>query len=253
MKRLRAICLLAVFVAASTSCRRHHDGDDDSPPAVNPGGPESYAPKGSNPPVVVTFNIAFAENVPIETLEAMAAKFETANESLWNMTEGQIRIGKIRLTDNAHPGSTSDQYSQLNLTAHDFVVWSPANFNGPGIAYVLVGPNSGRYGRFMGMPSNIANTTLMHELGHFLYELTWSIAPVLIDEYEDPPQDTACVMELTYTPLKWCSPLNHLDQPGQPHSCWTQILTDYPGFTYANQDVAPAPPPPPTLEYNDVP
>jgi hypothetical protein len=181
----------------------------------------------------------------------MAAKFETVNDSLWNVTEGQIRIGKIRITDNAHPGSKSSGYAQLNLSAQDIVVWSPSNFDGPGISYVLVG--AGRFGRFMGIPSNVANTTLVHELGHFLFDLTWSVAPVLIDEYEDPPQDAACIMELTYSPLRWCSPPNHETQPGQPHSCWTQILIDYPAFTYSNQDTAPTPPPAIDFEYTDIP
>ena len=256
MKRLRTFGLLAAVAAALTACNRSSGGGSGSngnnPPVVNPGGPESFAPKGSSPPVVVTFNIAFAENVPMPALQAMATKFETVNESLWSVTEGQIRIGRIRITDNAHPGSKSDSYNDLNLSAQDIVVWAPANFNGPGIAYVLVG--AGRYGRFMGIPSSIANTTLMHELGHFLFELSWAVAPVLVDEYAEKPDDLACMMELTYTPLQWCSPGNHESQPGQPHSCWTQILIDYPDFRYMNQNVASPPTPPaPIVEYTDIP
>lgn len=252
MSPTRALLLIVAALSAGlASCKDGDDDDDDSPPSVNPGGPESYAVKGSAPPVVVTFNISFAENVPLSSLQAMATKFETANESLWNFTEGQIRIGRLRISDNSHPGSKSDQYNSLNLAAHDIVVWSPADYNGPGIAYVLVG--SGRFGRFMGIPSNIANTTLCHELGHFLFELSWSVAPVLIDEYEDQPTDAACLMELTYTPLKWCSTGNHLSQAGQPHSCWTQILIDYPDFSYMGLDVTTQPVTPPIVEFTDTP
>jgi hypothetical protein len=255
MKYARTFGLLAAFVAASTSCNRNSGGgggNGNTPPVVNPADPESYAPKGSTPPVVVSFNIAFAENVPLPALQAMATKFETVNESLWNATEGQIRIGRIRISDNAHPNSSSQDYKTLNLSAQDIVVWAPANFNGPGIAYVLVG--AGRYGRFMGIPSSIANTTLMHELGHFLFELSWSVAPVLVDEYVEDPDDVACMMELTYNPLQWCSPPNHESQVGQPHSCWTQILIDYPDFRYMNLNIAsPQSPPPIMIEYTDTP
>ena len=250
MNAIRAMLLLAA-VASLVSCKKDDHDDDDSPPMVAPGGPESFAPTGSSPPVIVTFNIAFAENVDLGVMEAFASKIETANESLWNVTEGQIRIGKIRVTDNAHPGSKSGDYNDLNLTANDIVVWDPGAFNGPGIAFVLVSSDSGRYGRFMGVPSTVANTTLLHELGHFLFQLTWAPAPVLIDEYEKPPTDSACLMELAYSPLRFCFTDNHLSQPGQPHSCWTQILADYPAFSYANTNVAPSPPPAPITEFTD--
>jgi hypothetical protein len=246
------LVLLALAIAATPSCRRNSGGDDDDSSSVNPAAPESYAVKGSTPPIVVTLNIAFAENVSLATLQNFAAKIDTANQGMWNVTEGQIRIGRIRLSDNAHPGSNSNQYAQLNLSGNDIVVWAPGDFNGPGIAYVLVG--SGRYGRFMGVPSNIANTTILHEFGHFLFELTWSVAPVLVDEYEEDPTDTFCLMELAYgPPLRWCWTDNHQSQPGQPHSCWSQILIDYPDFDYAGLNLAPNVPPAVMVEYTDNP
>jgi len=252
MRALRAVGLVtALAVAASISCKKGGNDDDDSSPTVQPGGPESYAPKGSTPPVSVTLKIVFAENVALSAMQAIAAKYEAANISLWNVTEGQIRISRLRISDNAHPGSNSNQYAQLNLSGEDVCVWSPGAFNGPGIAFVLVG--EGRFGRFMGVPTNIANNTLMHELGHMLFDLSWSVAPVLIDEYDDPPDDPACMMELTYSPLRWCSATNHLDQPGQPRSCWDQILIDYPAFTYTNTNTMPAPPPAPDIDYTDTP
>lgn len=248
--RRAVLIAAAIAVAASISCKKRGGGGDGSP-SVTPAGPESHVPAGSSPPVVLTVNVAFADNVTMSAMQAMAVKLETANESLWNVTEGQVRIGRLRLSDNAHPGTQSNDYNSLDLSGDDIVVWSPANFNGPGIAFVLVGV--GRFNRFMGLPSNAANTTIMHEFGHFLFELSWSVAPVLIDEYEDPPTDSACMMELAYSPLRWCWTDNHLTQPGQPHSCWTQILADYPDFTYANTNTAPAPPPAPEVEYTDAP
>jgi hypothetical protein len=250
MNAIRATLLLAA-VAAAASCKKKDHGDDDNSPMIVPAGPESYAPKGSSPPVVVTFNIAFAENVSLGVMQALFTKIDTVNDSLWNATEGQVRIGHVRIKDNAHPGSKSMDYNSLDLSQDDIVVWIGTNFNGPGIAYTLVG--DGRFNRFMGVPSNIANTTFLHELGHFLFELTWPPAPVLVDEYDNPPNTEACIMELNYTPLRWCWTDNHLSQAGQPRSCWEQILIDYPAFAYANTNVAPAPPPAPTVEYTDVP
>jgi len=250
MNPLRAV-LLFCAIALATSCDRHDDNDMGDPPSSLPGGPESYAPKGSTPPVVLTLNVAFAENVPLSDMEKFADKLEAANESLWQVTEGQIRIGRLRIRDNAHPGSKSADYNNLNLSGNDIVVWSPANFNGPGIAYVLVG--AGRFGRFMGVPDNILNTTFLHEFGHMIFQLTWTAGPVLIDEYDEEPDDSACLMELEYFPLRWCAQDNHLTQPGQPHSCWTQIQADYPDFTFTNTHTAAQPLAPPVLEFTDTP
>jgi hypothetical protein len=243
---------LAIAVAATALSCGKDGGSGKSDPKVVSGGPESFAKAGSSPPVVVTFNVSFAENVNVQEMQDLAGKFETVNLSLWNVTEGQIRIGRVRMRDNAHPGSKSVQYNQLNLAEDDIVVWSSANFNGPGTAFVAVG-GSGRFGRIMGIPSNIANTTWVHEMGHFLFELSWAPGPVLIDEYDESPHDVACVMELNYVPLRFCSATNHVDQPGQPHSCWTQILLDYPDFTYTNTNTAPDPPPAPLMEFSDTP
>lgn len=246
----RRAVLLACALALATSCNRH-DGDDmGDPPLVTPGGPQSYAAKGSKPPVVLTLNVRFANNVPLKEMQDIATVLEMANDSLWSVTEGQIRIGRLRISDNAHPGSKSMDYNNLNLSGDDIVVWSPVDFNGPGIAYVLVG--AGRFGRFMGIPWNILNTTLLHEFGHMIFELTWTAGDVLIDEYAQEPDDSACLMELQYMPLRWCATDNHLTQPGQPHSCWTQILIDYPDFVFSNTHTAP-PPAPPVVEYTDTP
>jgi hypothetical protein len=130
-------------------------------------------------------------------------------------------------------------------------VWAPGDFNGPGISYVIV--PGGRNGHFMGVPSNVANTTFLHEFGHFTFVLAWPPGPVLIDEYNTLPDDNACLMELTFSPLRWCWTDNHQNQASQPRSCWAQLLIDYPNFTYQNNNTASAPPPDPDVEYTDVP
>ncbi|HTF55932.1 MAG TPA: hypothetical protein VK661_01575 [Planctomycetota bacterium] len=246
--RTLLVIFAALAVATTVSCKRHSGGGGS---IVAPAPEISYGPKGSSPPVVMTLNIGMTENVTLAAMEAMYAKVITVNQSLWNVTEGQIRIGKVRLRDNTHPGSKSNQYNSLDLSTVDILVWAPADFNGPGISYVIV--PGGRNGHFMGLPSNVVNTTFLHELGHFSFVLSWTPGPVLIDEYNTLPDDNACIMELTFSPLRWCWTDNHLTQSSQPHSCWTQILTDYPAFTYQNNNTFPTPPPDPEVEYTDTP
>lgn len=246
--------VLAIAVAASLSCRKRGGHDDDDGVVQAPPPPEvSFAPAGSAPPVVVTLNIGIAENRPMADLTAVYQKFVTVNQSLWNVTEGQVRIGRVRIRDNSNPGTQSQDYNNQNFddSTVDVVVWQPGDFNGPGIAFVSI--PQGRNGRFIGLQSNSANNTILHELGHFLFVLSWAPGPLLIDEYASSPDDTGCIMELSYIPLRWCYTDNHLSQSSQPHSCWTQIRTDYPAFSYANLNTTPFPPPDPEVEYTDVP
>jgi len=243
---------LAIAVAASLSCRKrggHGDGDG----VVQAPAEISFAPAGSNPPVVVTLNIGISENRPMADLTALYQKFVTVNQSVWNVTEGQVRIGRVRIRDNTNPGTNSQDYDNANFSdaTVDIVAWQPADFNGPGISFVAL--PGGRNGRFMGIPTDVANTTLLHELGHFLFVLSWAPGPLLIDEYTSSPDDNGCIMELDYIPLRWCHTDNHLNQSSQPHSCWTQIRLDYPAFSYANFNTTPLPPPDPDVEYTDVP
>ncbi|MBI4566319.1 MAG: hypothetical protein HY716_16670 [Planctomycetes bacterium] len=212
---------------------------------------ESYAPVGSSPPVVITVQVGISEDVPMAQMQALYTRFVAANASLWNVTEGQVRIGHIRISDRAQPGTTSDAWEQLDLSGHDILVWPRSRWQGPGAGFVVVG--AGRCGRFMGIPLDIENETLVHEFGHFLFQLSWTAGPILVDEYETEPDDSACIQELTFIPLRWCWTDNHLTQESQPRSCWEQILIDYPGFTYSSLNVAAAPPPDPTVEYVDMP
>jgi hypothetical protein len=246
--------VLAIAVAASLSCRKRGGDHDDDGVVQAPAPPEiSYAPAGSTPPVVVTLNIGIAENRPMADLTAVYQKFVTVNQSLWNVTEGQVRIGRVRIRDNSHPGTQSQDYDNMNFNSStvDIVVWQPGDFNGPGISFVAI--PQGRNGRFMGIPTNVANTTLLHELGHFTFVLSWPPGPLLVDEYTTQPDDNGCIMELDYVPLRWCWTDNHLSQASQPRSCWSQILMDYPAFLYANTNTSPTPPPDPEVEYTDVP
>lgn len=250
-----ARALLLVLLAAAISCRKKKDHDDAPPgPAVY----ETIAPAGSAPPILFNLNVGFSENASLAQLQAIHAKFVTANQSLWNVTEGQVRINHLRIRDNAAPGSMSQQYASIDSSTLDVMVWPVANFNGPGAGYVVVvlgppPPQIGRAQRFMGLPENFPNTTLIHELGHFAFQLSWGVGPLLVDEYSSAPQDVGCAMDLSFTPLRWCAADNHQAQASQPTSCWQQILIDYPSFAYAGTNTAPSLPPDPTVEYTDVP
>jgi len=252
-KRALLFLALAIAVTALPSCRKRGGGDGGGGLAQAPMPEISFAPAGSNPPVVVTLNIGLAENRPMADLTALYQKFVTVNQSLWNVTEGQVRIGRVRIRDNSHPGTNSQDYDNANFndSTVDVVAWQPGAFNGPGIAFVAL--PQGRNGRFMGIPTNVANNTLLHELGHFIFELSWAPGPLLVDEYALPPDDTGCIMELSYIPLRWCFTDNHLSQSTQPHSCWTQIRADYPAFSYSNVNTTLLPLPDPVVEYTDTP
>ncbi len=248
MRSRLGLALLAVVLLPACGKKKHHDSP--APPA-GPTVHESLAPAGTPPPILVAFNVGYSENASLAQLQALYAKFVTANQSLWNVTEGQVRIDRIRISDNKAPGSTSSQYASIDTSTVDVMVWPAASFNGPGSGYVAI--PQGRNGRFMGLPDNFPNTTLVHELGHFTFVLSWAPGPLLVDEYASAPQDPACVMDLSYTPLRWCDSDNHLSQASQPTSCWQQIIADYPAFAHANTNVAPAPAPDPAVEYTDTP
>ena len=103
------------------------------------------------------------------------------------------------------------------------------------------------------IPLNVSVFVALHEGSHLVFDLTWSLGPVLADEYVDGIQDDACVMESDRMPLRWCSDANHVTQSAQPHSCWRQILTDYPAFGHAGADTATDLPSVPRVTYDDTP
>ncbi len=126
-------------------------------------------------------------------------------------------------------------------------------WNIPASGAVSSQPGMGRNNRIMIIPDNARTFVIIHEAGHFLFQLSWSVGPLLVDEYTDGVQDPACVMESERGPQRWCADSNHVNQQPQPHSCWRQILIDYPLFRHTGADTAPGTPSAPKAEYNDTP
>lgn len=210
-------------------------------------------PAGAIPPVGLTWHVGITENVSRAAMQSLYATFVAANNAIWNITEGQVRVDKIRFFDNVGPGLTVQNFMMMPFptTNLDVVVWPAAMWDVP--ASGAVGEQGGRTGRVMIVPDNVSTFVLTHEAGHLLFRLTWPAGTLLVDEYADGVQDPACVMESENLPQRLCSDRNHVNQSAQPYACWRQILLDYPTFAHSGSDSAPSLPPPPTAEYNDTP
>ncbi|MFI5402389.1 MAG: hypothetical protein ACHQ1G_05590, partial [Planctomycetota bacterium] len=214
-------------------------------------------PLGTNPPVGVTWNVGITENWSPARMQGLYASLVAANNGIWNISEGQVRIHRIRIYDAVAPGLSASQFvfggGGANTSNLDVLVWPTTTWDVPMTGAVTVTGGHGRSGRFMVVPENASTFIFMHEASHFLFRLSWNVGPVLGDEYQDGVQDIACVMESERAPSRWCSDTNHSGQNSQPHACWRQILSDYPSFRHAGRDTATALPPAPIAEYFDVP
>jgi hypothetical protein len=210
-------------------------------------------PLGATPPVGLTWHVGITENVSRAAMQNLYASFVAANNAIWNITEGQVRIDKIRFFDNVGSGVTVQAFMMMPFPTGslDIVVWPAAMWDVP--AGGAVGEQGGRTGRLMIVPDNVSTFVLTHESGHLLFRLSWPVGSLLVDEYADGVQDPACIMESENLPQRLCSDRNHVNQSSQPYACWRQILLDYPAFSHSGSDTAPRLPPPPTAEYNDVP
>ncbi|MHC5031517.1 MAG: hypothetical protein ACYTGU_11725 [Planctomycetota bacterium] len=210
-------------------------------------------PLGAIPPVGLTWHVGITENVSRTAMQNLYATFVAANNAIWNITEGQVRIDKIRFFDNVGPGVTVQGFMAMpfNTSNLDIVVWPAAMWDVP--AGGAVGELGGRTGRTMIIPDRVSTFVLTHEAGHLLFRLSWPVGNLLVDEYADGVQDQACVMESENLPQRLCSDRNHTNQSSQPHACWRQILLDYPAFSQTGITPTPNLPPPPTAEYNDTP
>ncbi|MHC4134875.1 MAG: hypothetical protein ACYS0K_07820 [Planctomycetota bacterium] len=210
-------------------------------------------PLGATPPVGLTWHVGITENVPIAAMQNLYATFVAANNAIWSITEGQVRVDKIRFFDNVGPSVTVQNFMFMPFDTSnlDIVVWPAPMWDVP--AGGAVGEQGGRTGRVMIIPDNVSTFVLTHEAGHLLFRLSWPVGSLLVDEYADGVQDQACVMESESLPKRLCSDRNHANQSSQPHACWRQILLDYPSFTHGGSDTAPNLPPPPVAEYNDTP
>jgi len=264
----RLLLVLASLGAAACSGggKGGGDGDQGSPPAnpvpppPAPSGSTTTAPtvpQGGAPPVGVTWHVGLTENVPLARMQALFASFVAVNNAIYDLSEGQVRIDRLRFYDNVAPGVSAGQFvfggGGVNTANLDILVWPAASWDIPAGGAVSEQPGQGRTSRLMIIPENVSTFVLMHEGSHLLFRLTWTPGSLLVDEYADGVQDPACVMESQNLPSRWCSDGNHFAQSSQPHACWRQILLDYPLFAHAGSERAPAPPPAPVAEYNDTP
>lgn len=271
MKRFRP-GLLFVLVLVAPACRKSRDQAPAPPP---PSGPvvtprlsgDPSVPSGTAPPVSLVWNIGFTENVSLAAMEAQYGKFVQLSQDLWTLTEGQVCLGQVRLFDAAAPGAESSSSETLRVPALDVVVYPAARWNiRPITGQVLFFSPPGTLGRTdrrIDVPDDVHRFTLAHEGSHFVWRLSWSgnnLPPGLDDEYAYPPRDSACVMDLLYLPLRWCSggslpAANHTVKSGGQgaQSCWEQIRLDYPAFSFSGANGTTSPLPPVAVEYNDTP
>lgn len=258
-----AIVLLVLVPACGKSSESHHAG----PPANPSTTLEPVVPHGSNPPVGLVWNIGFAENVAIADMEAQYRKFVQLSQDLWSVTEGQVCLSRVRFFDAVSPGATPSDSETFHVSNLDVLIYSAANWDiRPVAGQVLFFSPSGTLGRTdrrMDIPDDARRTTILHEGSHFAWRLTWrgnNLPPGLDDEYNYDPPDSACIMDLEFSPLRWCSggslpSPNHVTKNGgqESTSCWEQILKDYPAFTFGGSSATPTPLPPLAVEYNDQP
>jgi hypothetical protein len=265
---LTRLGLLALLLFALVGCEGGAAGSDEepltdpppspAPPPATGGTTTSFAtvPNSATPPVGVTLHVGFTENVTRARMESMHATWTAASNALWNASEGQVRIDAIVYTENHAPGLATSQFmfgfGSADTSTLDVLVWTSL-WDVPASGAVTAQPGMGRQNRLMVVPASADVFTLLHECSHLVFRLTWAAGPMLADEYSDGQQDAACIMEGPNQPWRWCSDANHVNQSSQPHSCWRQILLDYPNFSHSGADTASAPPAAPTAVYNDAP
>jgi hypothetical protein len=256
------------LLALVPGCGKERDKPKTSGPSVTPqfsGDPS--VPSGSSPPISLVWNIGFTENVPLGRMEQMYVSFLQMSQDLWSLTEGQVCLGKVRFFDAVAPGAVASSSETLMVPALDVVVypasqWDLAPVTGQVLFFSPPG-TLGRTDRRIDVPENVHRLTLIHEGSHFAWRLSWSgnnLPPGLDDEYAYSPDDPACVMDLMYIPLRWCSggsmaAPNHVPKNGGQggQSCWEQIRLDYPSYGFAGVSATPSPLPALEVEYIDTP
>jgi len=261
VKRLAAILLLFLPLACGGGGSPDDDDESQAPgPVPPPSGAvtsEPSVPPGTAPPVGVTWHVGITENVSLARMQSLYASLVAANNGIWNISEGQVRVHRIRFYDAVAPGLPASQFvfgsAPVNRSNLDILVWPSATWDVPMTGAVTASAGLGRSGRFMIVPEHASTFIFMHEASHFLFRLSWSVGPMLVDEYQDGVQDIACVMESENAPPRWCNDANHSSQSSQPHACWRQILADYPSFRHAGRDTATTLPAAPIAEYHDTP
>ena len=270
MKSFRAILVLgaaAVLPACGSHGAQHAALPSTTPPASVSATDAPSVPSGSTPPVGLVWNVGFTENVTLSEMQAQLPKFIQLSQDLWNVTEGQVFLSRVHFFDNVAPGAEASASESLQLPNLDVVIFAAAHWNvAPVTGETLFFSPSGTLGRTnrrVDVPDNVNRLTLIHEASHCTWQLSWTgnnLPPGLDDEYNYFPDDPACVMDLMFLPLRWCSggslpnPDHVTKNGGQgAQSCWEQIRKDYPAFSYSGINTTPSPPPALAVEFNDTP
>jgi len=268
MRSLRAFLVLGA-AAALPACGGHGEKHAALPATSTPVAVTDApsVPVGASPPVSLVWNVGFTENVTRSAMEAQLPKFIQLSQDLWNITEGQVWISRVRFFDNLAPGAEASSSETLQVPNIDVAIYPAAKWNvAPVTGEVIFFSPSGTLGRTnrrIDVPDNAQRLTLIHEGSHFAWQLSWTgnnLPPGLDDEYNYSPDDPACVMDLMFLPLRWCSGgtlpnANHVTKNGGQgaQSCWEQIKLDYPSFNYGGINSTSSPTPSLAVEYNDTP
>jgi hypothetical protein len=253
---MRGRCLAALILAGATACDRNVDAwiPHVVAPAATDGPP--ILQHSAAPPTGIVWHIGFNEEVSMLTLERWYAQMAVFNTNLWNVTEGQVHLGSVIISDRVAPGLRASTLiygaPPSIVNSLDMVVFVGDTWDVQSGGFVMEG-KAGREKRIIGVPADTNGFVILHEGSHMMFRLTWPGGPFLLDEYADGAQDGACIMEMTFPSLRWCGADNHVEQSSQPTSCWQQVLSDYPNFHFAGASQASTPPPPVGVEFNNAP
>ena len=181
MKPFRATLFLCA--AAGLPACGGHEGQHAALPATSPPSALSTmdapsVPVGASPPYGLVWNVGFTENVPLSAMQAQLPKFIQLSQDLWNVTEGQVSLSRVRFFDNVAPGAEASSSDSLRLPNLDVVIFPAARWNvAPVTGEVLFFTPSGTLGRTnrrIDVPDNAQRLTLIHEGSHFAWQLSWS-------------------------------------------------------------------------------
>lgn len=188
-------------------------------------------------------------------MQEKADDLAVSSQWLWNTSRGQVFLYKVKFFDNVAGNGNINTWAGFPTTVD--IWYKPWDDEPSGVGgYVIYAANVGRIGRIVAMPPDASQSTTMHEGSHFLFDLSWNVSPGLGDEYGDPGgagwQNEACIMNLIWSPVRWCHDDNHIARQEQgDQSCWEQILQDYPTWTYPADWAESDPPAEPEFEFND--